>query len=149
MHRPEYVPYAGLYTKPTLINIVGAEFCFVLSTAPRGYLDLAGPFTTSAFYRFVLISTGFVRGIMVVRSLHLGRLCYLMQSLAFVRTLSSCSSSVAHFPFGMMSLAALTCHLGEDSGRLHDDNERSKTHHGLRKLNMTNKTNKLPSLIHR
>jgi hypothetical protein len=69
-----------------------------------------------------------------------------MLSLAFVTTLSSCSSSVAHLPFGMMSLAALTCHLGEDLGRLSNDNERGKTHHDLRNLNMTNKTNKLPSL---
>ncbi len=36
--------------------------------------------------------------------------------------------------FGMMSLAALTCHLGEeDSGRLQNDNERSKAHHGFEK----------------
>ncbi len=154
VHRPEYVPYAGLYTKSTLINIVWAEFLLSFEHCPQGLFRLGRPLQTSAFYRFVLISTGFQKGlpiwsIMVVRSLHLGRLCYLMLSLAFIRTLSSCSSLVAHLPFGMMSLAALTCHLGDDSGRLSDDNKHSKTHHGLRNLNTTNKTNKQLSLIRR
>jgi hypothetical protein len=34
VHRPEYVPYAGLYTKSTLINIVWAEFLLSFEHCP-------------------------------------------------------------------------------------------------------------------